>query len=276
MKLSLIQMNSTTDRDANVEKACAYIDQVVASESPDLIVVPEFFNILYVFQYWDLEHMVEAERDDGPTMSRVRDKARQHGVHIIATIFEEESAGLYYDTAMIVGPDGEIVGKYRKTHPAAVKSLEKVYFRYGARFPVFRIGEWRVAMNICYDSAFPETARCTTINGAELIVVPFASNRSHCWREQMIIRAFENGVYYAPCNKVGSEGDWDFTGTSMIVDPFGDVVAEAGAETDEIITATLDREAVFKARQTRPHLRDRRPDLYRPICTPSEEIPRVD
>ena len=275
MKLTLIQMNSTPDRDANVDKVSRYIDQAVSAENPDLIVIPEFFNIIYVFQFRDYKHVDCAERDDGYAITRMREKAREHGVHLIATIYEEEGAGIYYDTAMVIDPDGRIVGKYRKVQPAAVRSLEKIYFRYGSYFPVFKIGEWRVGINGCYDTFFPESARCTAINGAELIVVPFATPQIECWREMMMTRAFENGVYFAPCNKVGREGDWDFGGRSMIVDPLGQVVAEAGDAEDKIISATIDREAVFQARRMRPMLRDRRPDLYMPITTATEDIPRV-
>ena len=206
MKLALIQMNSSPNHAENIARAQAYIDQAVAQHAPDLIVVPEFFNHPYVFQYRDYVHIDEAEREDGPAITAMRNKAREHGVHIVATIFEEHSAGIYYDSAMVIDPVGSILGKYRKTHPAAVRSLEKIYFRYGSKFPVFKIGEWRVGINICYDTFFPETARCSAVNGAELIVVPFACPLIECWREMMITRAFENGVYFAPCNKVGREG----------------------------------------------------------------------
>ena len=276
MKLSLIQMNSTASRDDNVAKASALIDRAVASERPDLVVVPEFFNTLYVFQYWDMKYLKEAERDDGPTITRMKEKAREHRIHVIATIFEEDGPGLYYDTAIAIDPEGRIIGKYRKTHPAAVRSLEKLFFRYGSHFPVFKIGDWRVGAVICYDAAFPETARCSAINGAELIVAPFAAPLRNCWREQMMVRAFENGVFFAPCNKVGTEGNWKFGGTSMIVDPHGTVLAEASGTKEEIITASLNRDEIYRARQVRPHFRDRRPDLYAPICTPTEDIPRLD
>jgi N-carbamoylputrescine amidase len=277
MKLALVQMNGAADRDRNVARAAAFIDQAVAEAKPDLVVVPEFFNIPYVFQYWDTKGLELAERDDGPTVSRMRAKASEHRIHVIATIFEEHAPGVYYDTAMVIDRAGRLAGKYRKTHPAAVKSLEKVYFRYGAHFPVFKIDDWRVGVHICYDAAFPETARCLALNGAELIVAPFAAARERpCWREQMVVRAFENGVYYAACNKVGAEGNWVMGGASMIVDPHGGVLALAGADGEGIVAADLQRAEVARARKLRPHFRDRRPDLYASICAPTEDIPRVE
>jgi predicted amidohydrolase len=275
LTLCLIQMNSAGERDANLEKASRYIDDAVRTERLDLVVLPEFFNIPYVFQYRDYSHIDLAERDDGPTIQRMAAKAIEHQIHIVATIFEEESAGLYYDTAVIIDPNGGVVGKYRKTHPSAVRSLEKIYFRFGSYFPVFLIRGFRVGINICYDTFFPEAARCSAVNGAELIVAPFAAFTEHVWREVMVTRAYENGVFFAPCNKVGEEGEWNFGGRSMIVDPTGAVLAEAGPQDDRIIVARLDRQKVFAARRGKPTFRDRRPDLYGPICAATEYIARV-
>ena len=137
MKLSLIQMNSSPDRDENVERAARYIDEAVARDKPDLVVIPEFFNHVYVFQYRDYKYIDCAERESGVAITRMREKAREHGIHVIATIFEEHSAGVYYDSAMVIDPAGEVIGKYRKVQPAAVACLEKIYFRFGSYFPVF-------------------------------------------------------------------------------------------------------------------------------------------
>jgi len=295
MKLSLIQMNAGQEQDTNVARACQFIDQA-AQEGADLIVLPEFFNTLYFAQYRDYKYIQWAERDDGYTMTRVRDKARQHEVYIIATIYEEESPGIYYDTAMVVDPQGQIVGKYRKTHPAAFRSLEKIYFRYGSKYPVFRIHDWKVGMVICYDLSFPESARCVMLNGAELVVVPFcapvgylspaASNLPSMtgkgtidkkawlrrWEAQMTVRASENLVYLAPCNHAGKEGDAVFAGGTRIVDPRGQIVTAAGSG-EEIISAELDRDLLVQARQTMTTLRDRRPDLYKAITTEMEDLP---
>ena len=271
MRLTLIQMNSAVERDANLARAEELID-AAATDRPDLVVLPEFFNTPYFAQRRDYAYIDWAEPDDGPTITAMRRKARELGAHIAATIFEEESAGVYYDTAMLIDPSGEITGKYRKVQPAAVRSLEKIYFRYGSHFPVFRVGDWKVGFIICYDTFFPESARCVAVNGAELILVPFASPEQVLWRDVMRTRAFENGVYFAPCNKVGREDEWEFGGQSLIIDPLGEVVAEAGADRDEVITAELDREAVFEARRRYPMFRDRRPDLYKPICAATEDV----
>lgn len=275
IRLATVQMTSGDALEDNLDKAEAYIEQAVKEHSADLVVVPEFFNIPYVFQWRDYAHIDRAEPADGPTITRMRKLAKQHGIGLVATIFEEEAAGLYYDTAFFIERDGSIVGKYRKVHPAAVESLEKIYFRYGSHFPVVRLCGLKVGAIICYDTFFPESARSVAVNGAELIVVPFAAPEVPAWRSVMIARAFENGVWFAPTNKVGREGDWTFGGASMIVDPFGDVAAEIEDNREGVIAATVTRKAVFDARRIKPMFRDRRPDLYTPICTTTEDIPGV-
>jgi predicted amidohydrolase len=270
LRLALIQMQSKTDaRDENVATACEYIDEV-AGERPDLIVVPEFFNHEYVFQFRDYAYIDCAEPENGYTITAMREKAKEHRTTICATIFEEQGPGVYFDTAFFIGPEGQVFAKYRKTHPAAVQSLEKIYFRGGTQFPVVEINGLRVGVIICYDHLFPETARCAAVNGAELIVGPFAAPKFPVWDQLMITRAWENGVYMAPCNKVGLEGDWIFGGRSLVVDPFGEIVAQASDDADDTILAEISREQVYAARRRWPMLRDRRPDVYGPLTSPDE------
>lgn len=273
MKISLIQMNSNRALEENVGAACRYIDQAALQE-PDIIVIPEFFNRPYFSQYRDLAKYVSwAEKEAGYSLTRIREKAVQHKVHIIATLYEEAAPGHYYDTAMVLSPEGEILGKYRKTHPAAVLSLEKIYFRFGSKFPIFKIHDWKVGIIICYDTFFPETSRIAGVKGAELLLIPFASSNPvpEMWQPMLRTRAFDNGLYLAACNKVGQEGDWFFPGESYIIDPLGRVLAQASKKEDEIIHAELKKEEVYAARVKIPTFRDRRPDLYRALVAPSEE-----
>ena len=295
MKLSLIQMNSGNDRDSNVARACDFIDQA-AREKPDLIVLPEFFNNLYFAQYRDYKYVQWAEQDDGFTITRIKEKAKQHGVYIIATIYEQDQPGICFDTAMVIDQQGQIIGKYRKTHPAGYRALELIYYRYGSKYPVFEIHDWKVGIVICYDLHFPESARCVALNGAELIIVPFASPVGYLspdssslpdsagpdsidktgwlsrWNARMTCRAIENIAFLAPCNHTGQEGDAVFCGSSRIVDPKGEVIVDAGEE-EKVITAELDRQFLINARQTTPFLRDRRPHLYKAIVSETEDLP---
>ncbi len=274
MRLSLVQMNSrTASRDENVERACAFVDEA-ARRRPDLVVLPEFFNVEYFPQYRDYRYMDYAEADDGYTQTRMKEKARQHGIHILSTIFELARPGFYYDTAMLIGPEGQIVGKYRKVHPAAYLSLEKIYFRGGSTFPVFRVGDWTVGISICYDNLFPESCRCLMLHGAELILAPYATPVSDPWENFLTTRALENGVFLAACNHVGREGDWVMSGRSMIIDPLGKILLQAGGEVEQIISVDIDREAIVQARRRFLLARDRRPDAYGSITKATEELHR--
>ena len=125
--LSLVQMNSGPDRDANIARAAAYRPAVEIAERPDLVVIPEFFNHFYVFNERDHEHLKRAE-PTGPSITAMRAKAAEHRIHL-RDAYEEESAGLYYDTAFVIDPKGAIVGKYRKVMPGLYLSLERFPLR---------------------------------------------------------------------------------------------------------------------------------------------------
>lgn len=266
-------MNSGSDRSVNLTKALRMIESA-AREGAELVVLPEFFNVEYVWMHHDPSLVRLAEPDDGPSMSAVRETAARLGVWIVATIFEEHSPGHCYDTAMVVTPEGAVSGKHRKVHPAATESLEKIFFRYGSRFETFHIRDWPVGINICYDNEIAESARCTALNGAQLIIAPFATPLQMPLREMLVSRASDNAVFVAACNKVGREGTFDFCGLSMIVDPFGRVLACASGTQEEIVSADVSLDAVLAARRARPLYRDRRPELYGAIVSPTEDLPR--
>jgi len=272
MRLALIQMNSrAAARDENVDRACEFIAEA-AHQKAEIVVLPEFFNNEYFPQYRDASYMDYAEADDGYTQTRMKAQARRHGIHIVSTIFEMDRPGLYYDTAMLIGPAGEVIGKYRKVHPAALLSLEKIYFRGGSSFPVFHVGEWTIGFSTCYDNLFPESCRCLSLNGAELIIAPYATPVADPWENFLTTRALENGVFFGACNHVGPEGAWQMSGKSMIIDPLGTIVAKASDVDEQIILAEFDREQVIQARRRFPLFRDRRPDAYGAITCASEDL----
>jgi N-carbamoylputrescine amidase len=271
MLISLIQMNSRAgDRAVNVERAGQFVERA-ASEGADLVVLPEFFNCEYFPQYRDYKYMDYAEPESGFTTQSMRECAAKHRVWLISTIFEAARPGLYYDTAMLINPEGAIVGKYRKVHPAALLSLEKIYFRGGSSFPVFKMDDWTVGFSICYDNLFPESCRCLAIRGAELIIAPYATPVDDPWENFLTTRALENGVFLAACNHVGQEGEWRMSGKSMIITPRGKIAVQASGTEEQIISLQISREDVFAARRSFPLFRDRRPDAYGAIASPAED-----
>ena len=276
LRLALIQFHANShDRAGNVERACAEIDRACAGAAgkPDLLILPELFNVEYFPQHRDWSYMRYAEPADGPTMVAICERARRHGVYVVAPIFEAAAPGHYYDSAMLVGPDGTIVMKYRKTHPAAMESLEKIYFRPGSRFPVFTLPNgWKVGAIICYDAYFPEAARSVALNGADLLVIPFAGGTMHHWYDLLGVRAFENLLYVAACNKVGVEDGQPFGGRSCVFDPLGKLVSTASGDREETLIVSIDRAQVWDARRRYTMYRDRRPDLYGVLVTEPEEL----
>ena len=281
MKLALIQMESTIGGlEENINRASRFIDEG-AGEGAELLVLPEFWSTGYFplavdYSFYDL-----ADSEDGRATAAVKKKARQHGVHIASTIYARQAAGLFYNTSMMVNPEGEVISKYRKVHVPARRGLEKLFYRGGSKFPVARVGEWQVGTMLCYDTLLPEPARCLTLNGAELILAPFGASTTEggIWEHMIITRAFENGAYLAACNAVGDlrlpDGDgFTLGGKSIIVDPEGSIVAEAEAAGETIVYGDLNPDRVSEVRNRYFMLRDRRPDAYDVITTATEDIPQ--
>ena len=180
------------------ERASSFIDEA-AGDGAQLVVLPEFWSTGYFPLAVDYSLYDLADSEDGKATTAVKEKARQHGVHIASTIYERQAAGLFYNTSMMVNPEGEIISKYRKVHVPARRGLEKLFYRGGSKFPVARVGEWQVGTMLCYDTLLPEPARCLALNGAELILAPFGASTTEggIWEHMIITRAFENGAYVA-------------------------------------------------------------------------------
>ena len=211
---------------------------------------------------------------DGPTIKLMQDVARKHQMAIIVPIYEIEQAGVYYNTAAVIGRNGEYLGKYRKTHIPHVAPgfWEKYYFRPGnLGYPVFDLGFARIGVYICYDRHFPEGARALGLNGAEIVFNPSATVAGlseHLWKIEQPAHAVANGYFIAAINRVGMEAPWNighFYGSSYFCDPRGQIVAQASRDKDEVLTADLDLDMIAEVRNTWQFFRDRRPDLYEPL-----------
>lgn len=245
-----------------------------ADEGAELVVLPELANTEYFCVHWDYDYLDYAEPLEGPTITALRQVARERGVHVIAPIYLEEGPGVKYNAAVVIENTGEVQGAYRKVHPAARQSLEKIYFKPGTRLPLFRLGDWRVGVLICYDTYFPEAARILALQGAELLVLPFAAHFMPIWTTVLGTRAYENGFYVAAINRVGTEPgpDWNsFMGRSLIADPFGRIVVEGDARPG-VVSGKLDRSLVRQRRAEMPEWHARRPDLYDVLTRYEEDV----
>lgn len=207
----------------------------------------------------------------GPTTRLMQEVARKFGIAIIVPIYEVENTGVYYNTAAVIGADGQYLGKYRKTHIPHVAPgfWEKFYFRPGnLGYPVFDLGFAKIGVYICYDRHFPEGARALGLNGAEIVFNPSATVAGlseHLWKIEQPAHAVANGYFIAAINRVGIEEPWkigEFYGSSYFCDPRGQFVAQASRDKDEVLTADLDLEMIAQVRNTWQFFRDRRPDMY--------------
>jgi len=178
----------------------------------------------------------------------------------------------------VIDESGSVAGRYRKTHIPAyfpnpqaggTGSYEKFYFTPGDALPVFSVAGTRIGVQICNDRLYPEGSRALALAGAELIAMPICfstysdpEHRASIWDVPLRARAYENGAFVLAANRVGIEGPRHHLGRSMLVDPRGTIIAEAGTREPELLTATIDLDDVTSARAKFPWWRDRRPDLY--------------
>lgn len=195
----------------------------VMAQHPDtkLIVFPELATSGY-----ECEAAFEslAETKEGPSAKRIGGLAKKYGVYVVYGLPLRDEDGLLYNSQLLLGPDGAVVGHYHKVH---LFDTEKKWFHHGSEFPVYETELGRIGMLICYDLLFPETSRCLTLNGAELLV------HSTAWEDPYLsdlvrllpARALESVSYIASCNRVGTDNTLTFSGLSRIVDPRGNVIA---------------------------------------------------
>jgi predicted amidohydrolase len=268
VRVATIQMAMKVgDKKANLKKGLAMV-KVAAQKGAKMILLPELFTTEY-FAWWrDTKYFDYAEPIPGPTTARVGELARRLSVYVVAPFYEKEGPGMYYNSAVLIGPKGEIIGRQRKMHIPAVKSLEKLYFQPAEpNFRVFPTKYGRVGICICYDRLFPEVCRALALNGAEIIFVPIAGT-IFPQVSTLDTRALENVLFVVAANKVGEEDGHRYTGGAMIINPEGKIITQGGVE-EEIVMADIDLEDVEKARKAFPYFRDRRPELYERLLQPA-------
>jgi N-carbamoylputrescine amidase len=282
-KVALVQMAMSSDPTANLDKACAQIRQA-AGDGAQVICLPELFRSPYFCQTEDVAHLALAEPIPGPSTEALGWEARRSRVVVLASLFERRAPGLCHNTAVAIGTDGSILGKYRKMHiPDDPGYYEKYYFAPGdLGFPIFPTEFGNLGLLVCWDQWFPEAARLVALRGADIICYPTAigwlpaekavsgKTQHDAWRTVQRGHAIANGVYLAAINRVGLETPagppgLEFWGGSFFCDPMGVVTAEASSEREEILIGTVDPAYLEDVRRQWPFLRDRRIDAYQGI-----------
>ena len=214
---------------------------------------------------------------DGPTTGLMQNYARKHKMVIVVPIFEEETTGIYYNCAAVIDSDGSYLGKYRKTHfPKMAGFWESFFFEPGnSGYPVFNTTYCKLGVYICYDRHFPEGWRALALNGAEYIVNPSATVAGlsqYLWPLEQRAAAADNGCFIGAVNRIGTEAPWNvgrFYGSSHVVDPRGQIIAQASEDQDELLVAEIDLAMIREVRSRWHFFRDRRPETYGPLAEDS-------
>lgn len=281
-KLGLIQMRMTSDKAANLQHACELLEKA-AKQGIKVACLPELFSSHYFCQSEDPAIFDWAETIPGPTTETLAEVARQNTMVIIGSIFEHRTTGIYHNTAIVLDTNGSQAGIYRKMHiPDDTLYYEKYYFTPGdLGFKTMHTSFGKIGALICWDQWYPEAARLTAMQGANVLCYPTAigwhpNEKQECgliqvsaWETIQRSHAIANGVYVAACNRIGHEGKKnggiEFWGNSFIADPFGHVLAKASHNKEEIITAICDPTIQENTRRNWPFFRDRRIDAYQDI-----------
>jgi N-carbamoylputrescine amidase len=278
--LGLLQHACAASPAANLRRTLALAEKA-ARRGANIICTQELFRSQYFCQAEKHEYFRLAEPIPGPSSRAFQALARKHGVVVIASLFERRAAGLYHNTAVIFDADGRMVGRYRKMHiPDDPLYYEKFYFTPGdTGFRAWDTRFGRIGVLICWDQWYPEGARLTALQGAEILFYPTAIGwhpgekaehgaRQHgAWETIQRAHAVANGCYVAAVNRIGTErpegGDGiEFWGQSFVAGTSGEILAKAGTDREEVMLVPIDLAQVETTRTHWPFLRDRRIDAY--------------
>lgn len=260
-KVALIQSDIKLGEPArNQAHIFCKMEQAMQGEvKPDILLLPEMWNTGYALR--ELCELADFEGQQNRTW--LSQFARQYHVHIVAgSIAERRLDGRCFNTMFVFDQTGKEMGTYSKIHLFQLMQ-EHLYLTAGNQELVCKLANVQVGVAICYDIRFPEFIRKMALQGAQVLFVSaqWPQARLHHWRSLVVARAIENQMYVVACNRSGISGEEKFAGHSLIVDPWGEILAE-GDEQERIITATLDLSLPKKVRDRIPVFPDRRPELY--------------
>jgi N-carbamoylputrescine amidase len=283
-RIGLVQMACSKDPQENLDKAVVRIREA-ASRGAQIVCLQELFRSQYFCRKEDADLFDLAEPIPGESTEVIGRIAKETGTVVVASLFERRAAGLYHNTAAVLNADGALLGLYRKMHiPDDPLYYEKFYFTPGdLGFRNFDTAYGRIGVLICWDQWYPEAARLTAMQGADVLFYPTAigwhpyEKAEHgaaqlaAWQTIQRSHAIANGIYVAAVNRIGFEGepgdDLEFWGHSFVSDPFGVVVAEASQDHEEILVTECDPAHSEEVRRNWPFFRDRRVDAFGAITS---------
>jgi len=291
--LGLLQLRCSADPQANFRKTLLQAERA-AKAGAQIICTQELFRSQYFCQSEDHKNFQLAETIPGPSTAAFQKLARKHRVVVIAALFEKRAPGVYHNSAAIIDADGSLLGVYRKMHiPEDPLYHEKFYFTPGdVGFRAWQTKHGKIGVLICWDQWYPEAARLTAMQGAEILFYPTAigwhpkektehgTDQHSAWEIIQRSHAVANGCYVAVTNRVGLEkpigGDGlEFWGQSFVAGTSGQVLAKASADKEETLIVPLDLSRVDVTRTHWPFLRDRRIDAYEGLTKRFLGLPAV-
>jgi len=289
-KIAVVQLNLNDVAENNLKKCLTWVREA-AKIGAEVISLPELYSSHYFCQSEDVDNFALAEPLYNTSFIAFSELAKELGVVIIVPFFEKRMAGIYHNSAYIIDTDGSEAGLYRKMHiPDDPHFYEKFYFTPGdLGFKAFPTNKGKIGTLICWDQWFPEAARLTALQGAEVLFYPtaigwhplekeqYGENQHGAWMNVMKGHAVANGVYVAAANRIGLEqylpntSGIQFWGSSFIAGPQGEILAQASHDKEEILIAEVDLDLQENVRQNWPFLRDRRIDAFGDITKRSIE-----
>jgi N-carbamoylputrescine amidase len=283
LKVGLVQMSMAEEPATNLARAVAGVREA-ASRGAALICLPELFLSRYFCQAEDAAYFKLAEAVPGPSTERLAKLGAELGVTIVASLFERRAAGVFHNTAAVLDAQRGYLGKYRKMHiPDDPRYYEKFYFTPGdLGFKSFHTPAVELGVLVCWDQWYPEAARLTALQGAEILAYPTAigwhpeekdqyGERQHAaWETMQRSHAIANGCFVLAVNRVGFEpdprgGGIEFWGQSFLAAPDGRVIVRAPLDREAVLVEEIDLAEIEASRIGWPFFRDRRIDAYGPI-----------
>jgi N-carbamoylputrescine amidase len=274
-RLALLQSGTFASKAESFDHHETLIRQAAAAGA-NIVVTQELFLTPYFCTVQDPALFDLADPLPGPVTDRLGKLAGELGIVLISSLFEHRGPGLYHNTAAIHDADGSLMGLYRKSHiPQDPGFEEKFYFTPGdSGWPVWDTRFGKIGVLICWDQWYPEAARLMALGGAQVLVYPTAigwlpeekaalGDAQHCaWETVQRGHAVANGCYLAAVNRTGTQDRTEFWGRSFVANPYGEIVAKASTESEEILYHDLDFQGVEDFRRIWPFFRDRRIDAY--------------
>jgi N-carbamoylputrescine amidase len=279
VKIGLVQSACSANPDANLKRTLALVERA-AKSGAQIICTQELFRSQYFCQSEDYKNFSLAEKIPGPTTDAFCKLAKKSKVVVIASLFEKRADGIYHNTAAVIDADGSLLGVYRKMHiPDDPLFYEKFYFTPGdTGFRVWQTRYAKIGVLICWDQWYPEAARLTALQGAQILFYPTAigwhprekkklgAMQHGAWETIQRSHAVANGCYVVAANRVGHEkisrDGIEFWGQSFVAGTSGEILAKAKADKEEVLIASIDLSKLDDTRTHWPFLRDRRIDAY--------------